>query len=218
MITLNGVAISNYYNKVKLTLLEKGIAFQEARTAPSQDEALLKRSPLGKIPFIETEHGALSESQAIVDYLEATYPAPPLYPAEAFDRAKCRELIFHIELNVEAVARRLYAQAFFGGSVSAETQDDVRMKLEKGLKGLARIVAFAPYVFADRLTLADCAAWPHFTLVGQATLKVYGEDFVSAQLPGVTDYLALMEARPHVQKVAADRALALEAFYASRKA
>ena len=57
MINLCGFAVSNYYNKTKLVLLEKEIAFTEEEVFPSQTEALLNRSPLGKIPFIETEYG-----------------------------------------------------------------------------------------------------------------------------------------------------------------
>jgi glutathione S-transferase len=217
MITLYGFAISNYYNKVKLALLEKGVAFGEEAVMPSQDETLLRKSPLGKIPFIETERGTLSESQVILEYLEEAYPEKPLYPAALFARAKCRELIQHLELNVELIARRVYAEAFFGTKVSEETKQEVRTKLIIGLKGLARLAAFGPYVFSDALSAADCAAWPHFTLVGQATSRVFGEDLVATHLPGVADYLALMESRPTVRKVAADRDKALEVFFASRK-
>jgi glutathione S-transferase len=67
MITLHGLAVSNYYNKVKLTLLEKEFRSRKERMFPSQNETLLTRSPLGKIPFIETEKGDLSESFAIVE-------------------------------------------------------------------------------------------------------------------------------------------------------
>ena len=141
MINLCGFAISNYYNKTKLVLLEKGIAFTEEQVFPSQDEALLKRSPLGKIPFIETERGCLSESQVILEYLEETYPEKPLYPADSFKRAKCRELIQNLELNVELHARRLYKEAFFGGTVSEEIKNEVKERLTMGLKGLARLGA-----------------------------------------------------------------------------
>ena len=59
MITLHGSPISNYYNKVKLALLEKCVPFNEALAAThSSDEAILGASPLGKIPFITTEQGA----------------------------------------------------------------------------------------------------------------------------------------------------------------
>lgn len=217
MITLCGFAISNYYNKVKLALLEKGIPFREEAVKPSQDESLLRKSPLGKIPFIETEHGTLSESQVILEYLEDVYPDQPLYPADPFARAKCREFIQHLELNMELIARRLYVEVFFGGKVSEETRQEVKAKVELGLNGLARMAVFRPFVFSDALTAADCAAWPHFRLVGKVTEAIYGADLVTAHLPGVADYLALMESRLTVQKVAADRDKALEIFYASRK-
>src|SRR5574343_91862 len=120
MITLYGDAISNYYNKIKFALLEKNIPFKEELLAPGQSEAVLSRSPLGKIPFIKTPDGYLSESQAILEYLEDAFPDNPLYPADAFQRGKCREFIQHIELNVERIARRLYGEAIFGGKASQE--------------------------------------------------------------------------------------------------
>ena len=78
MITLCGFSLSNYYNKVKMVLLEKGIPFTEERVmTKSKDEAVLGCTPLGKIPYIRTEQGALCESQVIVDYLEALSPQTP---------------------------------------------------------------------------------------------------------------------------------------------
>jgi glutathione S-transferase len=53
MITLCGRPMSNYYNKVKLVLLEKGLPFDEEFVGTgSRDEAVLAATPLGKIPFI----------------------------------------------------------------------------------------------------------------------------------------------------------------------
>ncbi len=213
MITLYGFAISNYYNKIKLVLLEKDIPFREELTYPSQDEALLRRSPLGKIPFIETEHGCLSESQAILEYLEDAYPAKPLYPADPFERARNRELIQHLELNIELIARRLYKEAFFGGSVSAETKQEVKERVEIGLAGLARLAKLSPYILGSEITVADFLVWVHVGTMGMALQKIYGEDLVAKHIPGIADYLALIENREQVKKVAADRAVALEAFF-----
>ena len=213
MITLCGHPISNYHNKIKLLLLEKDIPFREEITRPSQDEALLRRSPLGKIPFIETEHGCLSESQVILEYLEDAYPERPLYPAEPFARAKCRELIQHLELDAELVARRLYGAAFFGAEVSEETKLEVKEKLEKGLVGFLRLAKFAPFVCGAEFTAADCVAWPHLLLMSAATEKVYGENLVAKHVPALASYLAEMEQRPHVQRVAAERAESLASFF-----
>ena len=83
MITLCGFSVSNYYNKVKLALLEKGIPFtEELQMTGSKDEAVLSCSPLGKVPYMRTEHGALCESQAMLDYIDAAHPANPLMPRD----------------------------------------------------------------------------------------------------------------------------------------
>ncbi len=213
MIKLCGFAVSNYYNKTKLVLLEKDIEFTEEQVFPSQDEALLIRSPLGKIPFIETELGCLSESQVILEYLEEAYPESPLYPADSFERAKCRELIQHLELNIELHARRLYKEAFFGGTVSDEVKAEVKELLEKGLKGLARIAKFSPYIAGDSYTAADIVAWLHFFMISATSQKIFGTDLLAEYLPDYASYMAFIETRPAVQKVAADRGAAMAEFF-----
>ena len=93
MLTLCGFSVSNYYNKVKLAMLEKGIPFNEELVMTgSSDESVLSSTPLAKVPFLRTEQGSLCESQVMVDYLEAAYPAHPLVPTDAFAAAKVREL------------------------------------------------------------------------------------------------------------------------------
>ena len=74
MLTLCGFASSNYYNKVKLALLEKGIEFEEVFIPSIELADAYDCSPMGKVPYLATEHGTLCESQVIVDYLEAAYP------------------------------------------------------------------------------------------------------------------------------------------------
>ena len=206
MITLCGFPISNYYNKVKLALLEKGIPFEEDRVMTgSKDEAVLAASPLGKVPFIRTPQGALCESQVIVDWIEAAYPNPPLIPADPFAAAKVRELATFIDLHLELVARDLYAQAFFGGTVSEGTQARVRKQLERHIPAFKRLASFSPYVAGDTFTLADCSAWVSLPLVAMATRSVYGEDLLAAQGVDWKSYVKLVGERPSAQRVAADR-------------
>jgi len=206
MITLCGFGLSNYYNKVKLALLEKGVEFQEELVMTgSKDEAVLSASPLGKIPFIRTEHGPLCESQAIMDYLEAAYPEHPLMPADAWGQAKVRELVTYIDLHLELVARELYPQAFFGGTVSDDTKERARKLLTKHIAGFKRLARFSPYVAGDTFTQADCAAWVSLPLVGMASKAVLGEDLLAAAGIDWKTYAALIGQRPTAQKVAADR-------------
>lgn len=214
MITLCGFGVSNYYNKLKLVMLEKAIPFEERVVYPWERDSFYDSSPLGKIPFIETEHGSLSESEVILEYLEERYPERPLYPADVFARAKCRELIQHLELNCEWVSRRLYKECFFGGSVSADTKSEAKERLTIGLDAVARLASFNPYVLGAVFTAADCAAYVHFLMIRLATQKIYGYDMVLARLPQVAAYMQFIEARPHVQTITAGRAAAMDAFVA----
>ncbi len=205
-ITLYGFSLSNYVNKVKLVLLEKGLPFAEERIAPSyKPEDMLAASPLGKVPFIRTAQGTLCESAAIVEYLEALAPTPALLPADPWAAAKVRELALFIDLHLELVARELYPQAFFRGSVSDAQQARVRKLLEKNVAGFKRLARFAPYVAGDTFTVADCGAYVSLPLVALASKAVYGEDLLAAQGIDWKGYVKLIAQRPSAQRVDADR-------------
>lgn len=212
MISLCGFGVSNYYNKIKLVMLEKEIVFQEKLVYPWQCDTFLKNSPLGKIPFIETDVGALSESQVIVDYLEERFTNRRLYPADNFSRAKCRELIQHIELNCKWVARRLYKECFFGHAISSETKQEVYDRLTHNLRCLVPFISFDPFIMGKDFTIADCVAFAHFYMINQATRITYGEALCDRFFPELSAYMAMLAVRPHFLKVMADRVHAMQAF------
>jgi len=203
MLVLVGFAVSNYYNKVKLALLEKGVDFTEELNWADKDEQTLAASPLGKVPFLRTPQGTLCESQVIMEYLEDAYPQPALLPGDPFERAKVRELLAFTEIHLELVARRVYAQAFFGGTVSKGTIDATRRDLEHGIAGFARLAKFAPHLAGERFSMADCAAVAHLPVISMASRAIWGEDLLGG-LP-VRDYVKRLGERPAVQKVNADR-------------
>lgn len=218
MITLCGFSVSNYYNKVKMVLLEKGIPFSEERVmTKSKDEAVLAASPLGKVPFIRTRQGTLCESQVIVDFLDAMSPQTPLTPTDPWQAAKVRELVTFIDLHLELVARELYAQAFFGGTVSEETRERARKQLGKHIAGFKRLAKFSPYVAGDTFTQADCAAYVNLPLVAMASKAVLGEDLLAAAGIDWKAYVKLIGERPSAQRVAADRKADTERMAAEAK-
>jgi glutathione S-transferase len=206
MLKLCGVAASNYYNKVKLQLLEKGVPFAEEVVAPSQSDDVLARTAMGKVPFLEVNGHTLAESQVIAEYIEEVCPARPLLPPDPLARAKVRELVAFIELHLELVARRVYGEAFFGGSASAAARQAVERELAKGVRAFMRLAKFAPFVAGTDFTLADCAAIAHLPVVTLATRKVYGRDFF-ADHPAVGAYLKEMGERPAVRRAAEERKL-----------
>lgn len=201
---LCGFSASNYYNQVKLQLLEKQVTFEEEMVLTgSTDPAMLERSPMGKVPFLDTGIGCISESMACAEYIEAQYPQHALVPADPFAAAKVRELVVYIELHLELVARELYAEAFFGGKVGDGVKERARKLLTRGAAAFARIAIFKPFVAGDQFTLADCAAAVHLPVVSSASKIIFGEDLLAA-LP-VKDYLKAIGERPAVARVNADR-------------
>jgi glutathione S-transferase len=206
MIRLHGFTLSNYYNKVKMVLLEKGLPFEEVRVPLGRkDEAVLAASPLGKVPFVSTPQGTLCESQVICDWLEAAHPQPPLVPADPFAAAKVRELVAFVELHLELVVRELYAEAFFGGKVSDEVKASVRKRLDRHIPAFGRLARFDPYLAGAEFTLADAAAWVSLPLVSMATRAIYGEDLLAAHGLDTRPYLKRIAERPSAQRITADR-------------
>jgi glutathione S-transferase len=217
MLRLCGFHISNYHNKVRIALLEKGIEHvDDSSCKPSQEEAFLARSPMGKVPFLELGDGRrLAESDVILEYLEDAYPEKPLLPADPWQRAKVRELITFMELHVELVVRRLYTTVLAGKSPTDETKQAVEKGLAKGIRGLRALAKFDPYIAGKDLTLADCAAFVHLPLVSLTTKLAYGRDFLE-ELPQVKPYIRMLGERPAFKRVNDDRRAATAALTAKK--
>ena len=214
MLKLCGFAASNYHNKVKFALLEKGVPFEEEIAWVGETDSAA--SPLGKVPYLKTENGVMCESAVMLEYIEQRYPQNPLLPADPFAASKVRELALFLDLHLELVARNLYPEAFFDGKVSDSVKEKVGAQLEKNVAAFAKLVKFAPFIAGDALTLADCAAVTHLPLVSSASKIIYGKD-VMADLPA-REYLKMMGERPHMQTINADRKANLALMMARSKA
>jgi glutathione S-transferase len=218
MLKLHGFRISNYHNKVRIMLLEKGIEHEEDAGAwPSQKEEFLVRTPMGKVPWLELDDGRrLAESSVIAEYLEAAYTAKPLLPKDPYQRAKTLEVLLFLELYVELVARRLYMYVFLKKDLPQGLKDEVEKELGRGVRAFRALARFDPYVAGPQLTLADCGAFVHLQIVSAATKLAYGRDFL-AEIPQVKPYLEMLGKRPVFEKIMAERREATEAAKAGKK-
>src|SRR5215208_758621 len=88
MLRLHGFPVSNYTNMAHLALLEKGVPFEYVLTYPDQSAAFLTKSPRGKVPFLETTEGYISEASAIIEYLEDLGVGKPLLPNDPVAKAQ----------------------------------------------------------------------------------------------------------------------------------
>jgi glutathione S-transferase len=210
MIRLCGFRISNYHNKVRIALLEKGIPHEENENIkPSQEGTHLEKSPMGKVPYLEVDGECLRESAVIMEYLEEAYPAKPLLPRDPLARAKVRELNTFIELHLELVVRPLYRH-LGGKPAPEELRQRVEKDVAKGVRSLKAVAKFEPFIAGRELTIADCAAFVHLPLVTLVTKNFLGRDFLE-DIPQVKPYLKMLGERPAFAKVNEDRRAATAA-------
>ncbi|EPJ94434.1 MULTISPECIES: glutathione S-transferase family protein [Pseudomonas] len=213
MLKLYGFSVSNYYNMVKLALLEKGVPFEEVPFFAGQSPEALAISPRGKVPVLGVEQGYVNETSVILEYIEQTQPGPKLLPVDPFERAQVLALAKEIELYIELPARACYAEAFFGMTVPEAIKEKARTELLEGMASLGRHGKFAPYVAGETLSVADIYFVFSVNLACAVGHKVFGLDLL-AEMPGARALLERLEQNPHVQKIAADKEAAMPQFLA----
>lgn len=203
MITLHGFSFSNYYNIVKHVLLYKGLEFGEDLNYGGTPE-YLAISPVGKIPAITTEQGGhLSEAGVCCDYLDETYPEPPLYPADSFARNYVRQIVRMSELYIELSCRRLIPYVFQNGDAPEALQAEVNTTLDRGIPALTRLCQFDPYVAGAEMTMADIYLRYVLKVAAMCAEEKLGRDIVG-EIPGLAEWVAMMDDSDIARRVDAD--------------
>jgi len=212
MLKLHGFAVSNYFNMVKLALLEKGLDFEVVKNYPAQEEAQLQKHPLGKVPVLETEHGFLSETGVILDYLEQAYPqATSLMPQSTFAQAQVKELVQMLQLYLELPARRCFGEVFFDTQVPQLIKDATKQELLRGIAGLKRKAVCAPFLAGESLSTADIVFVFSVDLAVKVAHKLYAIDLLQ-DFEQAKELIEILNSRPHVKQIIAERDAELAAF------
>ncbi len=200
MLKLHGTPISNFYCIAKQVMQEKGIAFEEVHVMANQEPAYLAISPMGKIPALETEHGYLTETNVILEYLEELYPVTALYPQDVFARAKVKQLIKVIELYVETPAHQMVRWLFGTDPLPEYMRETARPAMGRGLAALSRLAQFSPWVCGEQYTAADIFLYRSVDMVKIMASKFYDWDAI-ATVPRLKDWYARMAQRSATQAV-----------------
>lgn len=113
---LYSAPLSLFSRKIEIALREKGLPFErimvpftQAAGYTPKHPAVLAANPKGQVPVLVDGDFAIFNSTVIAEYLEDAYPAPPLYPAGAKERARCRLLeLFADEILLPPVRALMY--------------------------------------------------------------------------------------------------------------
>jgi glutathione S-transferase len=206
---LHGLPLSNYYNMAQHAVLLKVVPCEFVTTLPSQDSDYLAKSPMGKIPLLETEQGCITETDAILDYLDEAFPGPKLFPQDPFARAKVRQLMKVQELYVETPAHNLVG-VIFGREVPQHVKDASQPEARRGLAALGRLAKFSPWIAGPELTAADIVVFYSFVLSNRVTQLTYGWDMLT-EVPGLAAWFERFGALDISRRIVADNQAAAAA-------
>ena len=175
---LMGGLASPFTRKARIALAEKGLAFEWLKATPAgEDNPVVARNPLGKIPVLLVDGQAIYDSSVIVEYLEALQPAPPLLPAAGMDRVAVKRW----ESLGDGIcdAGVLYMQEKRRtANQSAEFMARQYNKLKRGMDTAARELGDRRFCHGDAFSLGDIAmgmalGWLPFRLPDYDLAKQY---------------------------------------------
>jgi len=195
---LYGSTMSPFVRKVAAYAAEKGIEVDLQPTGfPNPSDEFCAASPFRKMPAIADGDYCLSDSSAIIHYLEAKYPKPELIPADP--RARGRVIWFDefadtilFACGAKIFFNKIVAPRFLGreGDLSAADAAE-RDELPPLLDYLEQAIPDSGYLVDDRLTLADIAVAGPFANFGHCNVAID-----SGRYPKVSGYVSAILSRP----------------------
>ena len=199
MLKIHYHPLSTYTRRVSIALIEKSIPHErvlvDMAARGHRDPAYLALNPYGRVPTLEEDGFVLYESTAILNYLEARFPAPALVPADVQGRAL---VAMHMKLCDLQMSRQTGMIIFPKRFLPKERWDERAMaqakaEIERHLEILERQLAGREWLVAERYTLAEVCYTPFVQFFGLMEI---------VPPPSVAAWTARMLARPSAAQTA----------------
>ena len=169
MIKLYDFSLSPRARKVRITLAAKGLEYEKVPIDITKGEQktpeYLAINPYGKVPALQDNGTAVYESTIIMEYLNDTYPTPPLLPDDVGQRARARVLMHYADNPYESAVATLAAELLLkpmqGGVAGHEVVSQANAALNLCFDHLTNELGNNDFLVGSTLTLADIpyVAW-----------------------------------------------------------
>jgi glutathione S-transferase len=205
---LYGAPVSPYVRKVVAYAAEKGLTLDLIAVGIGDPNPEFRRaSPFNKMPAFTDGDFAISDSTAIITYLEAKFPEPALIPADPANRART----IWFEEFADTIATAAAGPIFFNRIVApiflkqagdeAIVEKSINELLPPVHDYMEGVIPASGYLVGDAITLADIAVASAF--VNAAHCGIFPD---AATHPKLTAYLAAIQGRPSMANaIAAER-------------
>ena len=206
MNTLYHYPLSPFSRKVRLCLGEKKIeAVLVEERYWEEDPDFLRRNPAGKVPVLKMDGRTMSDSVAICEYLEESYPTPALLPKAADARCEVRRLVgwfddkFYHDVTINLTGERVYRKVMGRGY-----PDSTNVKA--GAKAIKYHLDYMDYLLDQRRWLAgDVMTIADFAGAAQLSCLDYIKAVDWEHSQSVRDWYAKVKSRPAFRTLLADQ-------------
>jgi len=165
--------------KVLVYIGEKGLAIHkeivDLGIQAQHEREHLSRNPLGTLPVLELDTGThITESTAIVEYLEETHPSPPMLGNNAEERALIRSMERVIEYRILLpIVRIIHAtNSPIGIPANPAIAESEYLKLPEGLSYIDKLIGSNEFVMGDSPTVADCTLYAAMNFANFGKLEI----------------------------------------------
>jgi glutathione S-transferase len=160
-IQLYSAILCPFAHRVRLTLREKGVPFESIEIDLQNKPAnFLEISPYGKVPVLKHGDNRIWESAIINEYLEETFPDPPLLPTKPIQRAQARIWINFADTRLFATTGKLLHSRDPHPTASLNELSEHLLFMDR--EGLRKNPASTPYWLGTELSLVDLTFYPWF--------------------------------------------------------
>jgi maleylpyruvate isomerase len=167
-LVLHGYWRSGTSYRTRIALNLKGLEYRQEpvdlREGVQKSERYLALNQQGLVPALETPDGVLTQSSAIIEWLDERYPNPPLFPADPAARAVVRAMAMTVACDIHPL-NNLRVLNYLKGELEAGPEGLERWTatwIGQGFDALEALIARhgGRFAFGDTLTAADCHLIP----------------------------------------------------------